>query len=71
MSTWLRATAMATALLASIAGSPAHAQLPSTIRIGVLNDMSGPYADVSGKGTVIAAQMASEDFLRRAPALRR
>jgi branched-chain amino acid transport system substrate-binding protein len=44
----------------------ARAQLPTTIRIGVLNDMSGPYADVSGKGSVIAAQMAAEDFAKEA-----
>jgi branched-chain amino acid transport system substrate-binding protein len=32
------------------------------IRIGVLNDMSGVYADYQGVGSVIAAQMAVEDF---------
>ena len=32
------------------------------VKLGVLNDMSGLYADVSGKGGVIAAQMAAEDF---------
>ncbi|MBI1775791.1 MAG: ABC transporter substrate-binding protein [Proteobacteria bacterium] len=31
------------------------------IRIGVLNDMSGPYADFQGPGSVQAAQMAVED----------
>src|SRR5678815_1074536 len=31
------------------------------IKIGVLSDMSGLYADLSGKGSVIAAQMAVED----------
>jgi branched-chain amino acid transport system substrate-binding protein len=31
------------------------------IKIGVLNDMSGLYADLSGKGSVVAAQMAVED----------
>lgn len=36
--------------------------MPATIGIGVLNDMSGPYADLSGKGSVLAAQMAAEDF---------
>src|SRR5918994_1641483 len=33
-----------------------------TIKIGVMNDMSGTYADLSGQGSVIAAQMAVEDF---------
>jgi len=32
------------------------------IKIGVLNDRSGLYADLSGQGSVIAAQMAVEDF---------
>jgi len=32
------------------------------VKIGVLNDMSGPYADLGGKGSVLAAQMAIEDF---------
>lgn len=41
--------------------SPAGAQT-APIRIGVLTDMSGAYADVAGPGTVIAAQMAVEDF---------
>ena len=33
----------------------------SAIRIGVLNDRSGPYADVSGAGSVAAAQMAVDE----------
>lgn len=32
------------------------------LRIGVLNDMSGPYADYQGLGSVVAAQMAVEDY---------
>jgi len=31
------------------------------IVIGVLTDMSGPYADLGGKGSVVAAQMAIDD----------
>ena len=34
----------------------------NVIKIGVLNDRSGLYADLSGQGSVIAAQMAVEDF---------
>jgi branched-chain amino acid transport system substrate-binding protein len=33
-----------------------------TIKIGVMNDMSGTYADLSGQGSVLAARMAVEDF---------
>jgi branched-chain amino acid transport system substrate-binding protein len=32
-----------------------------TVRIGVLTDMSGPYADVGGAGSTVAAQIAAEE----------
>jgi branched-chain amino acid transport system substrate-binding protein len=32
------------------------------VKIGVLNDQSGLYADLSGQGSVLAARMAVEDF---------
>ena len=32
------------------------------VKIGVLNDMSGLYADIGGPGSVLAAQMAVQDF---------
>ena len=45
------------------ASSAALAQaLPSPLRIGVLNDMAGIYADIAGPGSVTAARMAVEDF---------
>lgn len=41
----------------------AQAQISdNSVRIGVLNDMSGPYKDLAGPGSVLAAQMAAEDF---------
>jgi branched-chain amino acid transport system substrate-binding protein len=40
----------------------AHAQSPGGgVRIGILNDQSGPYADFGGKTSVDAARMAVED----------
>ena len=33
-----------------------------SVKIGILNDQSGPYADFSGKWSVEAAKMAIEDF---------
>jgi branched-chain amino acid transport system substrate-binding protein len=40
----------------------AQAQSPgSTVRIGILNDQSGPYADFGGKTSADAARMAAED----------
>jgi branched-chain amino acid transport system substrate-binding protein len=44
---------------ATLAGL-AQAQQP--IRIGVMNDQSSVYADFQGKGSVLAAQMAVEDY---------
>lgn len=40
----------------------AQTDLSGPVKIGVLNDRSGPYADTTGQGSVIAAQMAIEDF---------
>lgn len=51
------------------AGQPAQAD-SAPVRIGVLTDMSGSMANLSGKGSVEAAQMAVEDFQARQPALR-
>ena len=53
----LKRSLIGAAALALLAGS-AHAQ----VKIGVLNDMSSLYADIGGKGSVLAAQMAVEDF---------
>ncbi|WP_332687912.1 ABC transporter substrate-binding protein [Devosia sp.] len=49
--------ASATSLL--LAGT---AMAETSVKIGVLNDRSGIYADLSGQGSVIAARMAVEDF---------
>jgi branched-chain amino acid transport system substrate-binding protein len=53
----------ATALALALGCGAAHAQYTDgVIKIGVLNDMSGLYADLSGQGAVVAAKMAVEDF---------
>lgn len=54
-------------LAAALAAAPALAQAPAkvsgnVVRIGVLTDMSGPYSDIAGKGSVVSAQMAVDDF---------
>src|ERR1700747_3726835 len=54
-SMWMGAAAMSS-LLASV---PASAQ---GVKIGILNDQSGVYADYGGKYSVEAAKMAIEDF---------
>jgi branched-chain amino acid transport system substrate-binding protein len=35
---------------------------PDAITVGVLNDLSGPYADLGGAGSVAAAEIAAEEF---------
>ena len=53
------ACASAIALL----GGAAHAQISGdVVKIGVMNDQSGLYADLAGQGSVEAARMAVEDF---------
>lgn len=48
----------------------AKAEIPATIRLGVLNDMSGPYSDNSGKGSVAATRMAVDEFLAAHPGVK-
>ena len=53
------------ATAACAVGSTAHAQISDGIvKIGVLNDMSGLYSDITGQGSVIAAKFAVEDYLK-------
>lgn len=55
--------ATCTLALATTLSSGASAQVSGdAVKIGVLNDQSGLYADFGGRGSVIAAQMAVEDF---------
>jgi branched-chain amino acid transport system substrate-binding protein len=51
-----------TAAVAFTAGA-AHAQISGdVVKIGVLTDKSSLYADVAGEGSVVAAQLAVEEF---------
>ena len=53
------------AFMLAAVGLNAHAQISDGIvKIGVLNDMSGLYADITGPGSVVAAKMAVEDYLK-------
>ncbi|HNJ45864.1 MAG TPA: ABC transporter substrate-binding protein [Ottowia sp.] len=46
-------------------GGAAYAQISGgVVRIGVMNDMAGPYADLAGPGSVVAARMAVDDYLK-------
>ena len=61
---WASAFAVLTAGLSAQAQAPAATGTLSNdvLRIGVLTDISGVYADISGKGAVEAVKMAVEDF---------
>jgi branched-chain amino acid transport system substrate-binding protein len=52
---------MAVAAILSLAAGTASAQ-QKPIKIGVLNDQSGAYADFQGIGSVVAARLAVDDF---------
>ena len=56
----MKLTAILTVAAAAMFGPAAQAQV--NVKIGVLNDMSSLYADISGPGSVTAAKMAVEDF---------
>lgn len=60
----LFATCVTLAVASWVAGmNTADAQISdNAVKIGVINDMSGPYQAIAGKGSVVAAQMAIEDF---------
>jgi branched-chain amino acid transport system substrate-binding protein len=47
-------------VLSALSGA-AQAQTADPIKIGILNDQSGIYADLAGPGSVIAARLAVED----------
>src|ERR1700759_3766419 len=56
---------MKSALLAAVATSALLLAVPASaqgVKIGILNDQSGVYADYGGKYSVEAAKMAIEDF---------
>ena len=50
--------------LAALGSATAYAE---NVKIGLLADMSGVYADVSGKGEIVAANLAIADFLKKTP----
>ena len=65
-----RFTAQRWSVLAAAAASVAAVALPAqaqgisgdVVKIAVLSDMSGPYADTAGRGSVEATKLAVEDF---------
>jgi branched-chain amino acid transport system substrate-binding protein len=61
----IRRMMMLATALAGLAAPPAAAQQApkrDAVRIGILSDLSGSFADVAGPGSIVAAQLAAEDF---------
>ena len=58
-----------TALAVVLAASSAQAQ-QTTVKIGVMSDMSSLYADIGGPGSVAAAKLAVADFAKSNPNLK-
>lgn len=57
----IRGMTLGATALATLVSMPAMAE-DINVKLGVLNDRSGVYADLSGEGSVVAARMAVEDF---------
>lgn len=57
----IKRLAISCSALAAMAGTPVLAQ-GIDVKLGVLNDRSGTYADLSGEGSAVATRMAIEDF---------
>ena len=59
----MRISAIATIICMVASTSPVTAQLSDgKLKVGVLTESSGVYADLAGTGSILAAQMAVEDF---------
>ena len=56
-----RSLSMAAALALAVGGAQAQVS-DGVIKIGILNDQSSLYSDLTGQGSVVAARMAIEDF---------
>jgi branched-chain amino acid transport system substrate-binding protein len=66
-----RSLAVLSLAACTLASPPARAEIPdNTVKIGVLTDMAGPFRDQVGPGSVVAANMAAEDFAPEAKGLK-
>ncbi len=54
---------------ATLSAAPARAQA-ATIKVGVLTDMSGPYQDLAGPGSIAATQLVAAEFMAANPGAR-
>jgi branched-chain amino acid transport system substrate-binding protein len=56
----MKARLVLSAVTALFLAGAAHAEV--SVKLGVLNDQSGVYSDLTGQGSVVAARLAVEDF---------
>ena len=68
MTTMSRRSALIGAPAAMAVARRARAATP--VRLGILTDMSGPYSEDAGPGSVVSAQLAIEDFAKIHPELK-
>jgi branched-chain amino acid transport system substrate-binding protein len=61
-------SALVGAAFAAMAGGASAQISDGVVKIGVLNDMSGLYSDITGPGSVVAARLAVEDFQKTSKA---
>lgn len=66
----LASTAGALAALTVTAGVCLAEISGGVVKIGVINDQSGPLADLAGPGSVAAAKLAVEDFQKLSPSVK-
>jgi len=53
---------LALGLISISTGVMASGISDGVVRVGIVNDASGPYMDLAGPGSVVAARLAAEDF---------
>ncbi|RIK93790.1 MAG: ABC transporter permease [Burkholderiales bacterium] len=66
MQTRVKFSTMVASLALAFGAATANAEISGgVVKIGVMNDMSGLYADIGGPGSVVAAKLAVEDFQKQ------
>src|SRR5262245_32863987 len=60
----LKQTLIAAAIAAGFAGAAQAQVSDNVVKIGVMNDMASLYVDIAGPGSVVAARMAVDDYLK-------
>ncbi len=63
----LRSSVMLCICWLALSALGANAASSLSVKVGVLTDTSGPFADQAGVGSEIAARLAAEDFARETP----